>query len=178
MLVNGTSGYATASITFISYWTLLIAHWNPLKDSREVTCLLMNANMKTPKTDKLPGVNISLLAKQMCIINKLRRKRLRFQTTNVRPDQLLNYLVGKWLVEHEINAWKYAFWIANRKQRDPKTSILLSTSILTWVLNKVPRQASHNFKAALIASETIQRSRLIHRRVLRWMSWIAFTSHR
>lgn len=117
VLVNGTSGYATASITSISYWTLLIAHWNPPKDSREVTCMLMNANMKTPKTDKLPGVNISLLAKLKCIINKLRRKRLRFQTTNVRPGQLLNYLVGKWLVEHEINAWKYAFWIANRKQK-------------------------------------------------------------
>lgn len=117
VLVNGTSGYATASITFISYWTLLIAHWNPLKDSREVTCMLMNANMKTPKTDKLPGVNISLLAKQMCIISKLRRKSLRFQTTNVRPGQLLNYLVGKWLVEHEINAWKYAFWIDNRKHK-------------------------------------------------------------
>lgn len=95
VLVNGTSGYATASITFMGYWTLLIAQWNPLKDSREVTRMLMNANIKTPKTDKLPDVNISLLAKQMCIINKLRRKSLRFQTTNVRPGQLLNHLVGK-----------------------------------------------------------------------------------
>lgn len=60
-----------------------------------MTRMLMKPNMKTPKTDKLPGVNVSLLAKQMCIINKLRRKSLRFQTTNVRPGQLLNYLVGK-----------------------------------------------------------------------------------